>query len=79
MKIQIHLKDSDTLLEAIEEAVKELQVEGLSEEELETVRQKRVEEYDNLASDWFEYSEYVTLEFDTEVKTMRVMTREELN
>lgn len=44
-------------------------MDGLSEEELEELRESRAEEYRNLCDKWFEYGEYLTVVVDTETKT----------
>ncbi len=76
MKIKITLKDTDTLRDAITESVEtEVETLKLDDEEAEVVKEKRVEKYMNIAEDWFEYGEYVTLELDTEAKTMVVVPR----
>lgn len=79
MKIRITLKDPDSLLDAVTEAVDNLKIEGVDEDEMESVREKRVEKIMDLAGDWFEYSEYVTLELDTDAKTMTVVDRKILD
>ena len=77
MKIKIHLKDSDVLHEGIAEAYQDLKIEGVSEEEMEGIKEKRCEEATELANDWFEYGEYLTVEMDTETKTIRVVPNSE--
>lgn len=78
MKIKITLKDTDTLYDAINENVEDLKIEGVSDEELEGVRELRKEEYKQIASKWFEYDEYLTVEMDTSDKTLRVVPLSEI-
>lgn len=73
MKIEILLKDPDVLSESINEAVEELKIEGLSEGELEAVKEKRKEEMTELCSKWFEYGEYLKVEVDTDKETCTVV------
>lgn len=79
MKILITLKDPDTLYDAVNEALETLTIDNVSDEELELIKEERAEKYRELASEWFEYGEYVNLELDTELKTMRVIPLKELN
>lgn len=72
MKIKIYLKDPDTLYDAISDAVDEVEYD-LPEDELELLKEKRKEKYRELATEWFEYGEYVMLEMDTDKKTMKVL------
>ena len=78
MKIKITLKDPDTLYDAINEAVDEMEISLSSEEEVEAVKNIRKEEFRDLAGKWFEYGEYVTLELDTEKETMTVLSLKNL-
>lgn len=73
MKIKITLKDTDALIDGIADSVDELKFDGLSEEEIKSVKELRKEEYLNLANKWFEYSEYLTVEIDTRQKTCTVL------
>lgn len=78
MKIKITLKDPDTLYDAISDAVNELEIDGLDSDELEAVRELRKETFREVAAEWFEFGEYVTLEMDTEEQTIKVLTLKEL-
>lgn len=79
-KILITLKDPDTMHDAIEDHVtNELSSSELPQDEQDALREVRIEKYANIIGDWFGWGEYVTLEFDTEAKTARVLTTEEAN
>lgn len=74
MIFKVYMKDSDVLYDAIEEALdEELKTSGLSEDEQEAIRELRHEKAAEVASTWFEYSEYLTVEIDTEKETIRVV------
>lgn len=74
MKVKVYIKDTDVLQDAVEEAVdEELKGSNLEEDEQEAVRELRVEKALDVASTWWEYGEYITVEFDTETKTARVV------
>lgn len=79
MIIHVTMKDPDVLHEAIEEAVKEDVAKlGLNAVETEALETLRTESEYEIASQWFEYGEYLTVEIDTKAKTIRVMSEEEL-
>jgi hypothetical protein len=74
MKFKVHMKDPDTLGDAIDRAVGEA-VAPLSNDADERaavaeVRRKRVQE---LCDKWFEYGEYLTVEIDTDAGTCVVV------
>ena len=74
MKIQIYLKDPDTLNDAIDEAVEKNTVDtGYGELVEGSIKEELKQEYKDLASTWFEYGEYVMLEIDTDAKTCVVL------
>lgn len=73
-KITVHIKDTDVLYDGITEAIdKELADSGLDEDEQEAIRDIRREKYDSVAEKWWEYGEYITVEFDTDTKEIRVV------
>ncbi len=79
MKIIVTMKDTDVLQDAIEDAVKEDVAKlNLSVAEAAVVEELRSEDAAEIASKWFEYGEYLTVEIDTNAETIRVLTREEL-
>lgn len=75
MKFIVQMKDPDVLGDAIDEALADLKVEGLSDDELEAVREKRKESISELTSRWFEYGEYLQVEIDTDAETCTVVKR----
>ena len=82
MKIQIQLKDPDALEDQVSQEIVDNTFSGkeeLSNEEVEVVVEKRKESILHLAGLWFEYGEYLTVEIDTETKSIRVVPLSELN
>ena len=78
MKVKVFIKDTDVLQDAVEEAVdEELKNSGLAEDDQEAVRELRVEKALDVAGEWWEYGEYITVEFDTEARTARVVPVDE--
>ena len=78
MKVKVFIKDTDVLQDAVEEAVdEELKNSGLAEDEQEAVRELRIEKALDVANTWWEYGEYITVEFDTEARTARVVPVDE--
>lgn len=74
MKIQVTMKDTDVLHEAIYEAINDdLKSMNLDPEEKEAIRDVRFEKYLEVASKWFTYGEYLDIEIDTEEETIRVL------
>lgn len=77
MRIVITLKDPDGIYESFNDAAYDLvspeQANDDYEQDFEDQRQKLLES----ARDFIEYQEYVRLEFDTETKHVRVLTRKE--
>lgn len=75
MKVVIYLKDPDGFSEGIAEAVtKSFTGADLDEDEKEALFEKRQEKLDKALETWVEYSECVTIEFDTTTKEARVLT-----
>lgn len=75
MKFRVTMKDPDTLNDAIEEAVKAAlaAIQGIDEDERETLLENRADAARSIASRWFKYSEYLTVEIDTEADTAVVV------
>ena len=74
MKFKVYMKDTDVLHEGIEEALdEELKASGLPDDEQEALRELRYEKASDVASKWFRYGEYLTVEIDTEAGTIRVV------
>ena len=78
MRVKVFIKDTDVLQDAVSEAVdEELKNSGLAEDEQEAVRELRIEKALDVAGEWWEYGEYITVEFDTEARTARVVPVDE--
>jgi hypothetical protein len=79
MKFIVSMKDPDTLHDAITEAVESPDYDpkafdGLDDDEIEEVKQKRIEKISKLCCDrWFKWGEYLRVEIDTEAKTCTVL------
>jgi len=73
MKVRIQIKDPDVLHESIHEALEDLKIEGVEEDELELIKEQRFDAALELCEKWFEYGEYFVLEVDTEKKTCIVL------
>ena len=71
------MKDPDVLHDAIQEAVshalkEQVELGYITEDEKDELRDIREEKIGKLASKWFEYGEYLTVEIDTHSGTIRV-------
>lgn len=68
------MKNPDALLDGIDDAVKEeieeLQLPPDEAEALFEVRQERIKK---IASKWFEYGEYLSVQIDTEAESISVL------
>lgn len=75
MKIRVTMKDPDTLIDAIHEAVvRDGNYAGLEDhDEVKDVQERRKQRYHALAGTWFKYGEYLTVEIDTNAKTRTVL------
>lgn len=74
MKFQVSMKDPDTLDDAIDSAIDDLELDPtLSEEEVELVKENRKEETRKMCGKWFQYGEYLVVEIDTEAGTCTVV------
>ena len=74
MKIKIVMKDPDTMPDAVREAVKaDVAKLGLSKDEAEQLAETRGEKTREMLSRWFQYGEYLGVEFDTDTMTIRVL------
>lgn len=76
MIINISFKDPDALENACREAAiaSVNKLEGLSEDERETIIDMRISEYLEACGKWFADNEYVDLVVDTEAKTCTLVT-----
>lgn len=66
------MKDPDVLYDAINTALDE-DLADMDEDEAEAVRDIRHQKLSEMASKWFEYGEYLTVEIDTDTQTIRVV------
>jgi hypothetical protein len=72
MIFRVYMKDPDVLHDGIDDALNE-ELSDMSEDEAEVIRVIRHEKAADIASTWFEYGEYLTVEIDTENQTIRVV------
>lgn len=75
MKIKIQFKDPDAPYDAIRESAKEqiAAIKGISEDEAESLIDKRHDQIEENLKKWIAFGEYITIEFDTEAKTAIVV------
>ena len=76
MVFRVTMKDPDTLYDAIEDAIRELHVDGLDDDELEDVKERRKNKVREICSKWFRHGEYLTVEIDTEAQSCIVIANE---
>lgn len=79
MKIRVTLKDPDTMADAVEDAIKRLgKPADVDVDEWESIREARAEKIQkHISSNWMEYGEYLTVEFDTEAVTATIVPNKE--
>ena len=70
-KLQVTLKDPDTLYDAVEELLDE-ELKDLPADEAEAIREVRGEKYRAIAAKWFTYGEYLTVDIDLDKATIEV-------
>jgi hypothetical protein len=77
MKFKIIMKDPDGVWGCLRDAAIESAnaVDGISQEERDALIESRRESLGALCNKWFEYDEYLTVEIDTEAKTIVVWER----
>ena len=76
MKIYVDMKAPDTMHDAVQEAVEEeVKRLGLPADEAQALVEMRTEEECAKMAQWFEYGEYLGVDFDTE--TMTAVVREQ--
>ena len=74
MKIKVTMKDPGTMFDAVQDAVKsEIATMNLPEDEQEALIELRTDKEREKLSKWFRYSEYLSVEFDTEKMTATVL------
>jgi len=76
MKFQVTVKDPDVLHDAVEESVEaDVKTLNLPEDEAELLIESRMDKVMEAMGKWWKYSEYITLEFDTDAMTATVIER----
>ena len=76
MKVKITFKDPDGVWEAVKDAARQSVASlNLSDDEAEMLIESRHDETMDALAKWIEYSEYITVEFDTEAGTATVKPR----
>lgn len=76
MIFRVTMKDPDVLYDGIEEALDD-ELKDMPEDEAEAIREIRREKAQEVAGQWFTYGEYLTVEVDTELNTIRVVKENE--
>jgi len=74
MKFKITMKDPDGVYNSVTDAAaaSAAAVNGISDDERESLEESRREEITECIGKWFEYSEYLTVEIDTDSMTATV-------
>lgn len=76
MKFRVTFKDPDVVGDAIERCVSaDVATLGLSKVEAEAVAELRAEKVRDFVSTWVSYGEYITVEFDTDARTIVVVPK----
>lgn len=74
MIFKVYMKDPDVLHDGIDEALdKGFKASGSPYDEQEAIREIHHEKAAEVASKWFQYGEYLTVEIDTKKETIRVV------
>lgn len=73
MKFTITMKDPDGVYESIQDAIAEIHIDGVDEDEMDAVRERRGEKIHRICERWFEYGEYLRVEVDTDAQTCTVI------
>lgn len=75
MIFRVTMKDPDSLYDGIEEALDlpENRPTGIDDGEWKEVKERRKEKYSDIASQWFTYGEYLTVEIDTDKRSIEVI------
>jgi len=76
MIFRVMMKDPDQLREGINDVL-DIELSDMPEDEAEAIREIRMDKALDVAGQWFEYAEYLTVEIDTEKETIRVVSIEE--
>lgn len=80
MKLKVQFKDPDTFSDSLSDATYSLKNQlmeelKISEEAAEIEAEQRMSNVDKLASKFIEWGEYITVEFDDETMTAKVLPR----
>lgn len=76
MKFKVIMKDPDGVYDSLQQAAEDsVDVKGLDEDEVESLVESRKEKLKETLKKWFEYSEYLTVEIDTDAMTCVVVPR----
>lgn len=72
-------KDPDVIFEAISEAVNERikAIKELDDEERDVLIEKKNRAVSDQLSKWIEYGDFITVEFDTDLNTARIVPKGE--
>ena len=75
MKLKLTIKDPDGVCKMIREAAENqvLEMEGLDDDESESLIESRYKKISEQLEKWIQYSEYIFIEFDTELGTATVL------
>ena len=75
MIVQVQFKDPDGVYESIRDAVQKSlkKIEAIDEDEREQLEEARLEKLQTQLEKWITYGEYLTVEFDTEAMTAKVV------
>jgi hypothetical protein len=79
MKIFVTFKDPDTMHDAVSEAFDKVEKpDGIDDDEWGLLAPSRRDKVvDQITADFMAYGEYITIEFNTEARTARVVPRSE--
>lgn len=77
MIFRVTLKDPDALYEAINDALED-ELAKMDEEEADAIHDIRLQKIQEIAEEWFEYGEVLTVEIDTINKTCSAVKVSEL-
>lgn len=77
MKFKVTMKDPDGFADSLGDAVNDAvdEIKGIDDEEKDALRETKQKKLSELLKKWFEYSEYLTVEVDTEAETCVVIAR----
>jgi len=75
MKFKITMKDPDGFYDSVQDAAEEWanQVTGVDDDERENLVESKREKLGEILKQWFEYSEYLVVEIDTDANTIAVV------